>query len=256
MAATTANDAARATLIRLIPHRNASRSATGRISILNRVSLLTPGPDTPIKPPPIDTLIVSGMAPPTLIRVGLGAAGLVHAMNRLERDKPLRRALSQLDLDQGDVWTWAASGTTFTLEDLRDGGLPDGITQESHRDAVAGFVAAYLQQPRRLAIVEDHDASPNDPWLADEPVLPPRLGFGNHLYWYAANPDRALIDQVIRWGFGLFKCMALIRLADQWPPAGPVVESDIENLAASTDHFVVDAFDFEGFMVWSRQRSD
>ena len=122
------------------------------------------------------------MAPPTLIRVSLGVAGLVHAKNRLDRDKPLRRALSQLDLDQGDVWTWAASEATFTLEGLRDASLSEGITQESHWDAVAEFVAAYLQQPMRLAIVEDHDASPTDPWLANEPVLPPRLGLGNDLY--------------------------------------------------------------------------
>jgi hypothetical protein len=122
---------------------------------------------------------------------------------------------------------------------------------------MTGFVVEYLAQNGRLAIIEDHDSTPDDPWLTndpDRPALPPRLGFRDHLYWYASEPNPILISDLMRWGSGLFRCMALTRPKGQWPPEEAVAAVDLRDLAAAADHIVVDAFDFEGFAVWSSRR--
>src|SRR3979490_1406823 len=116
-----------------------------------------------------------------LSRVSLGSAGLTHVKDRLggneyASNKPLRHALLKLSIDQGEVWTWAAPTATFTLLDLHAGGLPDGITQEDHRDVMTDFSVDYLAGTGRLAIIEDHDSTPFDPWLTKatrRPAGPP-----------------------------------------------------------------------------------
>ena len=195
-----------------------------------------------------------------LSRVSLGSAGLTHVKDRLggneyASNKPLRHALLKLSIDQGEVWTWAAPTATFTLLDLHAGGLPDGITQEDHRDVMTDFSVDYLAGTGRLAIIEDHDSTPFDPWLTKEARLPaglPRLAVDDHLYWYTTEPRRGLVSDLTLWGFGLFKCMALTHTSGPWPPASPLTPADFDVLANRTDHIVVDAFDFEGFVVWSR----
>jgi hypothetical protein len=194
---------------------------------------------------------------PRLSRISLGANGLAHIKGRLgideyTRNKPLRNALAGLRFEDGEAWTWALPGVTFDLDDLRDAGLPEGITQEMHWDAMTEFALAYLANGVRLAIIEDHDSSPTDPWLAKEPVLPPRLGMGNHLYWYSTSADPTQIAETTTSGFGLFKCMVLTEQKSPWPPVSPLTPVDLKGLANRADHIVVDAFDFEGFVVWSR----
>jgi hypothetical protein len=64
-----------------------------------------------------------------------------------------------------------------------------------------------------------------------------------------------VVADLMRWGFGLFKCMVLTRPNGQWPPISVVTEADLEKLGRRADHVVVDAFDFDGFVVWSRAAS-
>jgi hypothetical protein len=120
------------------------------------------------------------MSAPHLTWTSLGTVGLEYIKTRLDRNKPLRQALAERLFEQGEVWTWAPVGTNFDLVDLRDGGLPAGVTQESHWDLMTGFVVEYLAQNGRLAIIEDHDSTPDDPWLTndpDRPALPPGSAF-------------------------------------------------------------------------------
>jgi hypothetical protein len=155
-------------------------------------------------------------------------------------------------LDDGEVWTWASPGTSVTVGDL-EGGLPGGMSQADHRQQLIGFIADYLQASGRLALIEDHDASPSDPWLASEPVLPPRLACGKRVYWYIRIPERLAVDESLRWGLGLFNCIALSSYPLVIQESGQLTVPAIDLIAYATEHVVLDAFDFEGFIIWSRQ---
>jgi hypothetical protein len=194
------------------------------------------------------------MPPLKLNRTSLGTAGLDHVKSRLWSNLPLGRALGERPLEQGEAWTWAAPGANLTLADLRDGDLTPS-ERDSHQSLLMDFVVEYLATNGTVVIIEDHEATPDDPWLATEPDLPPslpRLGFGEHLYWFAVEPKRELVADLMRWGFGLFKCMALAQSTDRWPPATELTATDIAGLGRQADHVVVDAFDFDGFVIWSR----
>lgn len=101
---------------------------------------------------------------------------------------------------------------------------------------------------------------PGDAWR-DQPQLgrfaqqrPSRWGHPADSLWYVTEPDPAAVDDLMRWGFGLFKTMALSRHNCQWPPAHAGTAADLERLANAADHIVVDAFDFDGFVVWTSSR--
>ena len=177
----------------------------------------------------------------------------------MDWNKPLRQALKVRLQDQGDAWTWPPRGTNLTLVDLHDSDLPDGATQQIHWDLMMDFVVQYLAQDRRIAIIEDDSSAPGDPWLTKQPLLPsslPRLGVDHNLYWYVTEPDPGAVENLMRWGFGLFKTMALTRHNSQWPPGHAGTAADLERLANAADHVVVDAFDFDGFVVWTWSREE
>ncbi len=46
--------------------------------------------------------------------------------------------------------------------------------------------------------------------------------------------------------------MVLTRPGGAWPPGNAVTVADLEGLAPGVEHLVVDAFDFDGFVIWSR----
>lgn len=193
------------------------------------------------------------MSAPKLSRASLGTVGLEHVKTRLEWNRPLRQALRGRLQVPGETWTWALLGSNFTLRDLQDGDPSDGVTEPAHTSLMTDFILEYLVQPGGLAIIEDDASGPNAPWLTNEPLLPttlPRLGVDDNLYWYATEPDREAVQDLMRWGFSLFKTMVLARPTRRWPPAHAVAE-DIEGLAKTADHIVVDAFDFDGFVVWT-----
>jgi hypothetical protein len=194
-----------------------------------------------------------------LARVRLGAIGFRHISDRLHVDpseytakKPLRRALAQLPLDQGVAWTWAPRESVPTLAELRGGILPGRTKQTRHRNLLVHFVLKYLTSNGDLALIEDESMKPGDPWLTKEPPLPQWLGVGKHLYWYVTEPDIAVIRKVLVWGLGFFQCMALIPSIGEWPPDKRLSSVQIERLAQTADHIVVDAFDFWGYVIWSR----
>ncbi len=197
------------------------------------------------------------MSAPKLSRTSLGTAGVEHIKTRLNWNKPLRQALKVRLQDHGEAWTWAPPGTNLNLVDLHDSDLPDGVTQQNHWDLMTEFVMEYLLQDGRLALIEDDSSTPGAPWLTKDQLLPqslPRIGVDGNLYWYVTEPDPGAVENLMRWGFGLFKTMALSRHNSQWPPAHAGTAADLERLANAADHIEVDAFDFDGFVVWSSGR--
>jgi hypothetical protein len=187
-------------------------------------------------------------------RLDLGAVGLDHVEKYFSGDwstYPLRNALSTLPLNQGRVWTWARSGMRITAQDLRDG-LPEGMDPWDQAECLVRYLKSYLAAGDRLVLLEDHDAGPADPWLEKEKdrVPPERLACADHLYWYATSAPMA--DKFLfSWG-GLFSVMALGTNPLEVKPGGTIDERVIRLFGAAVEHFVVDAFDFEGSLVWSR----
>jgi hypothetical protein len=202
--------------------------------------------------------MVTVMPPARLSRVNLGGVGLAHIKNHLRgyskytAGKPMRRALAKLPLERGYAWTWAPEGWAPTLEDLHAGSLPGGISQTHHRNLLVDFAVKYLTANERLVLIEDEVATPQDPSRTERPVLPQRLGFGKHVYWYATESNGRVVREVMACGLGFSQCMVLAKRGGHWPPTSGVNSTQIANLANVADHFVVDAFDFWGTVVWSR----
>src|SRR4051794_24577621 len=129
-----------------------------------------------------------------LVRVHLGASGRSHIRERLGVDgrpwgKAMRDALSRLDVDSGSVWTWASSDFVPDHESLHYASLPPGATLAAQWELLSEFVVQYLMGPERLALIEHDLAKSSDPWLKNEPELPPYLVSGEDVYWYADRPD-------------------------------------------------------------------
>jgi len=163
---------------------------------------------------------------------------------------PLRRALRQLPLEAGKVWIWAPMSAHLERVDF-DGGLPAGITPNDHRDLLTHFLQDYLSRPGRFAILEDHDAAATDTFLASKPPGS-FLSYEDYVYWQAARSDS--VNSMLQFGLGLFNCIAMTRPSTRWEGLPPVdlTAEDIDEIANATEHVALDAFDFEGFLVWSR----
>jgi hypothetical protein len=189
------------------------------------------------------------------LRVGSSALEFVKGRlgigTQLRPGLPLRRALSELLLDQGELWTWGPKEAHIQLGDL-ESGLPDGISQKGQRQMLAHFSEQYLENHGRILILEDHDASPADAFLNSKSARCPWIGLAEYLYWYATEPKQ--VQPVLECGLGLNNCLALSKGGSSWSTVKPslLTRDEINELARRTDHFVVDAFDSEGFLVWSR----
>jgi hypothetical protein len=115
---------------------------------------------------------------------------------------------------------------------------------------LARFMMQFLEVGGRLAILEDHDASATDPW--PDGARGNWLSNDKFVYWYATNPNS--VDLMLDSGLGLFNCIALTRPVSGFGSHAQQQVSDTEltEMARAADHVVVDAFDFEGFVIWNR----
>jgi hypothetical protein len=197
---------------------------------------------------------MSELAQP-LERVELGAVGLEFVADRLTvwSEKPallLHAELTKRDLAVGHVWTWAPYGRVIDAHDLMSG-LPEGVTQADHYRVLIGFVSDYLRSSGGVALIEDPEMSPDHSWPPGDPVPDTRTRCGDALCWYATKP--AEVDGIMLRGRSLFFCMVLLPPTSGWTnPAPARITSDaIKRFAHAAEHIVVDAFDFEGFIVWS-----
>jgi hypothetical protein len=164
---------------------------------------------------------------------------------------PLSTALRRLPLDEGEVWTWAPPGTSVSGRELQ-GGLPKTMSQRGEQARLVEFIVKYLRPGGRLALIED-GSSPSAEWLTREPDLPPRVACEDRLYWPIESPDPAAVAKSLRWGLGLFNCIILtpVPLPREQQP-GHLSLAQVQSLADLARHVIVDAFDFEGFVVWDR----
>jgi hypothetical protein len=136
---------------------------------------------------------------------------------------------------------------------LREGPGENDEPLQGSDDLMKVFVIDHLSRGNRMAIIEDFEASPSDPRLKSHQHLPPKVETREHVYWYATTPDIDHVTEFMTWGFSLFKCLALTTLTIPWPPqADPVDDQVLMDLAARAEHIVVDAYDFDGFVIWSR----
>jgi hypothetical protein len=86
------------------------------------------------------------------------------------------------------------------------------------------------------------------------PPISPWVAHNNRLYWYSTSPERSAVEQFLGDGVGLYTVIALAQHPGRWPPHNPLTRDDIREMALAVDHFAVDAYDFEGWVVWSRNR--
>ena len=185
-------------------------------------------------------------------RVELGADGARFVRGRIGgwtgEGYALREGFAGRQLASGRFWTWSSTGIEVRMSDLEDG-LWVGISQREMHDQAVQFISEYLALGSRLALLEDYEASPHDSWLAQRQPPVEQLVCQERLYWYATDPS--MVRPMLLWGKGLFCCVALAPTTARLRPGSEVPVELIRGLAAMADYFIVDAFDFEGYMVWS-----
>jgi hypothetical protein len=127
------------------------------------------------------------------------------------------------------------------------------VASQGQRARLVEFIVEYLRTGGRLALIEDALTSPLDAWLAKEPVLPPHLACGARLYWPVELASESAVAESVRWGTGPFTCIAMTpQPLSRSVALGQLTVAEIVSSAHSSQHVVVDAFDFEGFVIWSR----
>jgi hypothetical protein len=189
-----------------------------------------------------------------LVRCPLGKDVEPFVLDRL-RGMPLADSLRALPLPEGRFWTWAPQATEVTLGDVKTG-LPSGVTQESAQDAFLKFAVDYLTPPHRLVVFEDFVSRVGDPALASE-APKSHAALGEYIYWYATESDREQLEALMSWSAPR-SCIVLTRPSTDWAARAPshVTIANLHDVAVNSDHFAVDAFDFDGLVVWSRRSSE
>lgn len=208
-----------------------------------------------------ESMLSSGGRHDDLTVVELDSTAIDYLRERLysgqdaaSRRLPLRTALAGLPLNSGTIWTWGPRGVVIHGADLA-GGLPDAITQEGHRQALSRLLTDYLAADGKAVLLEDHDASPTDQFMRRRERQTGWKTYNEFVYWYSTTSDQ--VADMLQAGLGLYNCLALTRptetLLDN--KRRNIQLADIEDMSRATEQIVVDAFDFEGFIVWSRSTS-
>src|SRR6266511_798680 len=176
-----------------------------------------------------------------LVRCPLGKDVEAFVLDRL-RGMPLADSLRALPLPEGRFWTWAPQAT--------------GVTLESAQDAFLKFAVDYLTPPNRLVVFEDFVSRVGDPALASE-APKSHAALGEYVYWYATESDREQLEAIMSWS-APSSCIVLTRPSTDWAARAPthVTIANLHDVAVNSDHFAVDAFDFDGLVVWSRRSSE
>jgi len=194
-----------------------------------------------------------------------------YLKSRLDDGFVLAHLLLGLPLDGGTTKICVPDGLSDArVREFKEGWLNvagyDGDTQEAVR-IEAGFdgarysrdlIANYLMGGAdRYAIFEDPIASPRDPWLQEDDGIGQIFTCGQHVYHFLHARD--LNESALRLFYEVGRCHwvsvgILTRFAPNRLRHRMTVDIGVlKQLAAASEHVLVDAYDLESDIVWSRQ---
>lgn len=187
-------------------------------------------------------------------------AALDHVRDRLSLGNLLASRVSALPLESGSVSTLLPErvnpSKVSNSRTLREGGIAEPSESREIERAVAEFISGYLSRSeRQLAIFEHSLANASDPWVAKCEI--PLFVQGAKIFFYLtqsdAQPDRILLTmRAARTALAMMAVLTNLGTLETITDRQSVPSELIEVLAENTQHVIVDAYDGEGFLVWSR----
>ncbi len=210
----------------------------------------------------------------------LGRTGLHYVQKRLSWGKDNGKALSsyllELPLHEGHVWTYLpADVEALAIEQLDRGGvLPqqEGFYWGDHYVTPIGggpvgsalklkfhsFISEYLRQPDNpFYVLEDENARLGDPWLDSHSG---KVFFhGTDVYHFVAPSDNDIetISSAEDNAASLWLCISILTKL----PMVPLMQSRVQVtsellsvMAANTEHIIVEAYDNEANVIWTRNQ--
>jgi hypothetical protein len=212
------------------------------------------------------------------IRLGVEALGYIKA--HLLRGGRLSHCLLELvDLHRGSVLTYLPGTVTDAdAQDFSSGGKvstpgnsgarfhvkgADGTTwtmvpTADSDEVLARIVHKYLETGAdRVCILENAVARPGDPSLKSTEQI---LVFNNEvLHWLSSDKDLStILNTIHRARSWRFVCVMTLAKDLPMPPAPGQELSDahLRCVAAQAEALAVDAYDGEGYLIWSRSTTD
>jgi len=182
-----------------------------------------------------------------------GPEALEYVKMRLKQGHALAKHLAQLPLEGGSVSVSLPRGTSESARRQLNVG---GIASSSVTDlATAAFVQRFLENSGgRYAVFEDALARPSDPYLHDIDV--DYLVAANEVFYSinASAADEPRIVRIIRRARShmLVGVLSVLSPEIEFKNRGSIDPLIFRQLAMNAHHILVDAYDGEAILVWSR----
>lgn len=185
-----------------------------------------------------------------MIKVELGRTGIEYVSSQLAMGRALSRALRELDLTSGTIWTFVDEPTNpGRLTDFLAGGRSGRPGTES---AMIEFIHDHLRKGlRSCAVFEDVFAKPGDPVLERSQV--PYFACEDDVFNFLVGPEHNLdqVRQLLNTSQA-YRLVGVLSEVEGSEPAHDVPFDALRLLVSRAEHVIVGAWDGEGEIVWSR----
>ncbi len=177
--------------------------------------------------------------------------GISRVREVLAADGALSRALQTVRLEDGRAWTWLPmDARTEELEHFDAGGVSD---RERTLAGVSWLITEVLRRdPQKCCLLEDSVSLPEDEYLRDS-SLPIKSLHGHIYYMLTCRDSQERVFQSLRqaYSYRLAGCLCAIP-AELGSPESVDLNIILNLAAARAEHILVDAYDGEAIVIWTR----
>ena len=196
-------------------------------------------------------------------RTQLGMTALDYLRLCLSAGQTLIARQLDLPLDRGSVWAFLPdelpTGVELNPEHSLSTSIPDYRGKTDADVRLSDFISEYLRGAGTYAVFQNVLVSPGDPWLSRQDHF---FTYGPEIYHYldSGDSDSGLMLDVLRRGYAANSRLnsGVLVCAPEMPEIMPeqVITRDmIDMLAAGVDHIIVEAFDGDREIIWSKHSS-
>jgi hypothetical protein len=121
------------------------------------------------------------------------------------------------------------------------------------RELMVSFMEDYVKgSSEAVILVEDGVATPDDPFLAKMETPRVWTSADATVYWYADRDTG--VEHLLRWAWDFWSLFVFTSLSGpmRLSPRLTLTTVELDVFAGQIQHLAVPAFDFEGFVVWTR----
>jgi hypothetical protein len=179
-----------------------------------------------------------------------------HLINQLEEGTTLAaRVRARADLSRGSLLVALPEGTypSALLNVAEALNLPSDF---SYFPALASVAKAFLEDPKHAVLLQDVDASKNDPWLQTYKWRNHAIPYKSELYWQLTGPELSVQEIVgIFDSAGQFPFTAFFYMPGRQGVKFGLDDTDLDEAVSTLVGIVVGAFDEDSFLLWWSDRA-